>query len=146
MNPDGEDQSKLPLLALALVLLQPPAADTIRINSNVLGEERTIFVSVPASHARTSRSYPVILLFDGDFTFADGSEVAHRLARIGHIPESIVVGLAACSGNPMDHVRSRSRSTARCSSRTGGWPGPRERFGLRGPDAPASRCRPSRCR
>jgi pimeloyl-ACP methyl ester carboxylesterase len=64
-------------------------ADTITINSTILGRSRSAFVSLPASHARTTRSYPVIIVLDGEANFTGASTIANTLASLGHVPDFI---------------------------------------------------------
>src|SRR5262245_48520797 len=64
------------------------------MTSKALGQERTFFVYLPASHAATKRRYPTIFVTDGDHYFVDVVVAARQLADAGHIPESIVVGVS----------------------------------------------------
>lgn len=66
-----------------------------RIQSTSLGESRSVLVGLPRSFASTtpSRTYPVIIAFDGEGNFRSSMTVVSELARLGHIPESIVVGI-----------------------------------------------------
>jgi Putative esterase len=87
----------------------PPApsarsADTLVIESAILGQARRVFVSVPASHASTTRGYPVILVLDGEANFASAGTIAGTLAALAHIPEAIVVGIPNASPDPMQRV------------------------------------------
>jgi len=86
-------------------LLAQEEAGTLTIESRILGRTRSVFVSTPDSHRRTQRTYPVIILLDGEFTFQDGAQTARRLARLGHIPEAIVLGIPNHSSDPRDRVR-----------------------------------------
>jgi predicted alpha/beta superfamily hydrolase len=63
------------------------------LSSKVMGEERTFFVSVPASYARTTRLYPVLYLTDAETQFEHTSATARFLARNGFMPDVIVVGV-----------------------------------------------------
>jgi predicted alpha/beta superfamily hydrolase len=50
-------------------------AKRIRINSTILGEERTVFVSTPSGYADSTASFPVMYVLDGDpdvITFYSG--------------------------------------------------------------------------
>jgi hypothetical protein len=68
-------------------------SDTILVQSRILGQARRAFVSLPPSHAHTTRPYPVILVLDGEFNFTPATTAAGTLARLGHVPEAIVVGI-----------------------------------------------------
>jgi predicted alpha/beta superfamily hydrolase len=61
--------------------------------SKVMGEERTLFVSVPDSYAKTARRYPVLYLTDAEAQFEHTRATAAFLARNGFMPEVIVVGV-----------------------------------------------------
>ena len=80
------------------------AADTVIIESSILGRARRAFVSLPVSYANTSRAYPVIVVLDGEANFTSATTIAHTLASLGHIPEAIVVAIPNATGNPMDRV------------------------------------------
>jgi predicted alpha/beta superfamily hydrolase len=80
------------------------AADTIIINSKILHQERAAFVALPASHAATKRTYPVVLVLDGEYNFTSARTIASTLASLGHFPEAIVVGLPNASRRNDDRV------------------------------------------
>ncbi len=80
------------------------SADTIVVNSTILNRARRVFVAVPASHARTSRSYPVVIVLDGEANFTPAVTIAATLARLGHFPEAIVVGIPNFNADPRDRV------------------------------------------
>jgi len=80
----------------------PPIAESI--DSVVLGLTRRVEISFPASFARTARRYPVIVVLDGAENFADATVVAATLARLGHVPESIVVAIHNSGSDPRDRV------------------------------------------
>jgi len=92
------------ILLAALAILGPatvPAmADTVAagerltLQSKVLGEERTVFVSLPASYARSTQKYPVLYLTDAQWQFDQTRSTANFLSRNGLIPEIIIVGVA----------------------------------------------------
>jgi predicted alpha/beta superfamily hydrolase len=95
---------RLLLCALVPVLatLAPSAANAgaplavgerLSLPSKVMGEERTLFVSVPDSYARTTRRYPVLYLTDAESQFDHTRATAAFLARNGFMPEVIVVGV-----------------------------------------------------
>lgn len=67
------------------------------IQSAILNEERSIFVSLPRSYSHSSVNYPVIYVLDGGSLFHTAVAAAHFLAynsMVGLIPEAIVVGIA----------------------------------------------------
>ena len=80
-------------------------ADTIAINSSILGRERTAFVAVPASHSATRRTYPVVIVLDGEYNFGNARTIATTLASLGHFPEAIVVAIPNATSSYADRVR-----------------------------------------
>lgn len=72
--------------------------------STVLHEDRPFRVHLPASYAREAdRRYPVIYVLDGSAQASHTAQSAALLARIGVLPEVIVVGIP----NVGDHGRER---------------------------------------
>lgn len=101
----GKFRSKLPL-ALARVsfaLVAPicgavaviPAGEQLSLHSEILGEDRTIFVSFPGSYATGTDRYPVLYLTDAQWQFAQTRSSVEFLARSRLIPEMIVVGITS---------------------------------------------------
>jgi predicted alpha/beta superfamily hydrolase len=70
-----------------------PAGERVPYTSKVLGEERTLFVSLPDSYARGHGRYPVLYLTDAETQFSHARATVNFLARAGAIPEMIVVGV-----------------------------------------------------
>jgi uncharacterized protein len=69
------------------------AGERLTFPSKVLGEERTVLVSLPQSYAHSVRRYPVLYLTDAQWHFDHTRSTAAFLARNGLIPEIIVVGV-----------------------------------------------------
>ena len=98
----GDKLGLCSLVALAILgpATVPAIADTVAagerltLQSKVLGEERTVFVSLPASYARSTQRYPVLYLTDALWQFEQTRSTANFLARNGLIPEMIIVGVA----------------------------------------------------
>jgi predicted alpha/beta superfamily hydrolase len=63
------------------------------LHSKILGEERTVFISVPPSYRRGNQRYPVLYLTDAQWQFDQSRSSAAFLARNGLIPEIIIVGV-----------------------------------------------------
>lgn len=63
------------------------------ISSTVLGEDRSILVSLPQGFNRSNQSYPVLYMLDGEAHFLHAAATANFLARSGHIPPLIVVAI-----------------------------------------------------
>jgi len=67
--------------------------------SKVLGEDREVIVHLPESYMREpERRYPVIYVLDGSSQDGHTAQSAALMARIGVMPELIVVGLPNISG------------------------------------------------
>lgn len=84
------------LLALAArVVAAAPITigDSASIPSAVLGEERPLMISLPASYEQSQASYPVLYLLDPQTRFHHTTGTVAALARTGHVPEMIVVGV-----------------------------------------------------
>jgi predicted alpha/beta superfamily hydrolase len=71
----------------------PPGVTAFKINSAVLGEERTILVRVPFGYETNKLSYPVLYMTDGDAHIGHTSSTVEFLARNGRMSEMIVVGI-----------------------------------------------------
>lgn len=92
---------RLLLLALVTVLAASAAhagqplvlGERLQLPSKVMNEERTLFVSVPGSYARTTSRYPVLYLTDAEAQFEHTRATAAFLSRNGFMPEVIVVGV-----------------------------------------------------
>ena len=64
-----------------------------KINSKILGEDRNIFVYLPASYNNSKNTYPVLYILDGEGHFQYTAGVAKFLFNMGRMPEVIVVGI-----------------------------------------------------
>jgi hypothetical protein len=67
--------------------------ETLKLPSQVLKEERTLLVSLPANYARSQERYPVLYLTDGDAHLTHTRGTVDFLARNGLIPNLIIVGI-----------------------------------------------------
>jgi predicted alpha/beta superfamily hydrolase len=65
--------------------------------SNILGEQRTAWIHIPAGNAATGNTgkerYPVIYLLDGDANFNDVVSMTEFMSNAGLCPPMIVVGI-----------------------------------------------------
>lgn len=69
------------------------------LTSSILGEEREVIVHLPETYGREpERKYPVIYVLDGSSQDIHTASTAALMARIGVMPELIVVGLPNVSG------------------------------------------------
>ena len=64
-----------------------------RIQSTLLGRERTITVGLPAGYDAADSSYAVVYVLDGEANFATVQGAARFLGRYGRVPELIVVAV-----------------------------------------------------
>ena len=71
----------------------PPGTTALKINSAVLGEERTILVRVPAGYETNKLRYPVLYMTDGNAHIGHTSSTVEFLAQNGRMSEMIVVGI-----------------------------------------------------
>ncbi len=70
-------------------------AKRIRINSTVLGEQRTILVSTPSNYLHSKEAYPVMYVLDGsDATIHFTSGLIKDLSKRALCPEMIIVAIA----------------------------------------------------
>ena len=65
----------------------------ITLNSEVLQEQRDIFVYLPVGYELTEEKYPVIYILDGRGNFAFSATTSNFLSRTQRMPRSIVVGI-----------------------------------------------------
>ncbi len=68
--------------------------ETVKIQSKVLGEERTVLVSTPPNYAQSRERYPVLYMTDGDAHLTHTRGTVDFLARNGLMPNLIIVGVA----------------------------------------------------
>jgi predicted alpha/beta superfamily hydrolase len=84
------------LVAYSSALAQAPAAGTVTkmmLKSDVLGEERTIWIRTPVGYETNKVSYPVLYLTDGDAHIGHTAATIEFLSRNGRISELIIVGI-----------------------------------------------------
>ncbi len=84
------------LLFSSTVFAQAPAipgVTTLRLKSDVLGEERTILVRTPAGYEAGNQRYPVLYMTDGDGHIGHTGATIEFLSRNGRMSELIVVGI-----------------------------------------------------
>ena len=70
-----------------------PAGERLTLSSKILAEDRTVFVSLPASYGRGVQRYPVLYMTDAQWNFETMRSSARFLARNRMIPEMIIVGV-----------------------------------------------------
>jgi hypothetical protein len=70
------------------------------VHSRILGETRRVFVHLPGSFdlTRAGRTYPTIVVFDGEWLLRPVVAVSELLAEQGQIPEAVVVAIQNIDG------------------------------------------------
>ena len=75
----------------------PISVGTYRVlHSNILNEERLLFIHLPENYEQTQIRYPVLYLFYVDIYnyFTEAASIAERLGGTGEMPPLIIVGVA----------------------------------------------------
>lgn len=70
-----------------------PGVTTLKLKSDVLGEERTILVRTPTGYETNNQRYPVLYMTDGDSHIGHTGSTIEFLSRNGRMSEVIVVGI-----------------------------------------------------
>lgn len=70
-----------------------PGVTSLRIKSDVLGEERLILIRTPPGYDAGTQRYPVMYITDGDAHIAHTAASVDFLARNGRMSELILVGI-----------------------------------------------------
>ncbi len=82
------------LLLAATASAQPIAiGEATTLRSEILDEERTLLTYLPPGYDTSTERYPVLYLLDGETRFHHTTGTVQSLARSGHIPQMIVVGI-----------------------------------------------------
>jgi hypothetical protein len=88
-----------------------------------LGRDYELFVSLPASYAAGSRSYPVVFVTDAPYAFPLTRAIEARVT--GHsqeLPEFILVGLGYGKGDTPEYSRRRDYTTPASAPTATWWP------------------------
>jgi pimeloyl-ACP methyl ester carboxylesterase len=91
-----DGQSLVPAAQGSVAFTKPSDMDrtsSLQLSSTILAQTRPVYVGLPRSFSRTSRTYPVLIVLDGEAQFPIAVNVASQLAALGHMPEAIVVGI-----------------------------------------------------
>ncbi len=93
----------LVLLASAVLAscLRPEEGEFVkreRLHSSQVGQDYTVYVGLPKSHATSEARYPVLYLLDADVHFTSVHELVTRLAEEGQLPEVLLVGVGYGDG------------------------------------------------
>jgi predicted alpha/beta superfamily hydrolase len=73
--------------------------NTVRLQSSILNEERTLQISLPTGYGNSQERYPVIFVLDGRGQFAQTVGAVRFLGRVNKIPQAIVVGIPNTNRN-----------------------------------------------
>jgi len=100
------------LLFATLALAAEPITigEVVKLNSKVLGEERTILISTPATYAQGQERFPVLYMTDGDAHLTHTRGTVDFLARNQLMPNVIIVAVTNTD-------RTRDLSPTRASRR-----------------------------
>jgi len=67
--------------------------ETLKLQSTIMNEERTLHISLPNRYQRSSERYPVIFVLDGESQFAQAVGAVRFLGRVNKMPLAIVVAI-----------------------------------------------------
>ena len=67
--------------------------ETVKLQSAVLKEERTLHVSLPNRYQNSTARYPVVFVLDGEGQFAQAVGAVRFLGKVNKMPQAIVVGI-----------------------------------------------------
>lgn len=66
----------------------------VKLYSEILGEERELYISLPEKYNEHVQDYPVVFALEAEFLFEATRTVSRYMTSRSKMPESIVVGLA----------------------------------------------------
>ena len=90
-----------------------PSIQARTLASSVLGEERTYSVHLPDSYARApTQRYPVLYVLDGTSQSVHVAATAELMARLGAMPEAIVIGIQSGDARNRDYTPPGMRQEA----------------------------------
>lgn len=76
--------------------------ENISLHSEILDEERELFISLPSNYDQNIHSYPVIIVMDAEYLFELTNAIVKIKASRNEMPESIVVGIPNNTGKRYD--------------------------------------------
>lgn len=79
-------------------------------NSNRLGEARDVKIQLPRTYGSGDKSYPIIVVLDGDFMFEIVAGNADYTSYWNDMPEAIVVGINQFGKREADNLYSESNA------------------------------------
>lgn len=93
------------VLALCLLLVSNLSSQVIyeEFNSTKLGESRQLKIQLPRNYdANTSKVYPIVLVFDGDYLFEPVAGNVDYYSYWEEMPEAIVIGIMQSRTRDLD--------------------------------------------
>jgi len=101
----GEEKPLAGILKKDIGTPNPP--ETLTVRSEILDQDRRIYVQVPTDYERTTHSYPLLLVLDGEWLFeparAQVRFLSEHQAMGFELPKMIVVGIENLDRDP-DYV------------------------------------------
>ena len=76
--------------------------ESFSLYSEILNEDRSLFVSLPSNYNRNIHSYPVIIVMDAEYLFEITSSIVKIKSSRNEMPESIIVGIPNNTGKRSD--------------------------------------------
>lgn len=76
--------------------------ENISLRSEILDEERELFISLPSNYEQNIHSYPIIIVLDAEYLFEITNAIVKIKASRNEMPESIVVGIPNNTGKRYD--------------------------------------------
>ncbi len=68
--------------------------ELLKLRSDVIDEEYSLFVSLPPDYYKTNKTYPAIFLLDADYQFGIVVESMFMMGFAQEVPECIIVGIS----------------------------------------------------
>lgn len=72
------------------------------LRSEILDEEREVYISLPSNYSRNIHQYPVIIVLDAEYLFEITNAIVKIKSSRNEMPESIVVGIPNNTGKRYD--------------------------------------------
>ena len=96
-----------------------PNTEVRFLDSEQVGVEYELRISLARDYATTTRSYPVVVLLDADYSFAIARNIVEHLSDRNDLPEAILVGVAYAG--PEAYRMNRTRDYTPTFVPTGGY-------------------------
>ncbi|MFH1197095.1 MAG: alpha/beta hydrolase-fold protein [bacterium] len=84
---------------------------SFKFHSEILNEDRTIMVSLPAEYNTSTKNYPVLYITDGQWNFVLSSQAIGSLGGNGIIPQMILVAVETQNYRDRDLVVTRDEQS-----------------------------------